>query len=470
MLTRQATTRSPWIGLVVAVAGVALTTVGIYGLREVVPAVSTGVVYLLVVLLVSSYWGLALGLATSVASTLAFNFFHIPPTGRFTIADPQNWVALGVYFAVALVVSAFANDARTRQEQALRGRREADLSAALAGVLLGAEADSLTTAARQVDAALDIDGVQLETGWEAGDERMLSLPLVADGERVGTVLVPRGTPDAAIARLREAIVPALAALMAARRRRARLEDQVVESRALRRGDVLKTTLLRAVSHDLRSPLTAIAAAAGGIDSPTLSQAQRSEIRDVVERETERLTRLVDDLLDLSRLEAGSADPATAEASIDEVIGAAAASPRVRGAVLDIDLDPALPPVSADPAQLERALANLLENCVRYSDGKPVTVRAHAQPKRLIVRISDHGPGIAKQDLERIFEPFYRADEARGAGSGLGLAIARGFVEANGGRLKAQSLPGQGTSFIMDLPIERRQSPSAAPAAAAKERR
>jgi two-component system sensor histidine kinase KdpD len=232
-----------------------------------------------------------------------------------------------------------------------------------------------------------------------------------------------------------------------------LEGELVETKALRRSDVLKTALLRAVSHDLRSPLTAISTAAGALGSPTLDTDQRSELTDVIMTETERLTRLVEDLLDLSRLESGTANPHPEPSYIEEVVDAAAGGPSLRGARLDIKLDDDLPPVHADPVQLERVLSNLLENAVRFSsNGEPVAVRASTTGTRLQLRITDHGPGIVAEDLERIFEPFYRGPDAAGHGSGLGLAIAKGFIEGNGGRVWARSLPGQGATFTIDLPL------------------
>jgi two-component system sensor histidine kinase KdpD len=413
---------------------------------------STGVLYLLAVMLVSSTWGLWLGILTSLASALAFNFFHIPPTGRLTIADAENLLGLGVYFAAAVVVSAFSDAARSRQDEAERRRREADLSAELALVVLGAAPGSLEQAAERIAAALELDDFGLAEGWLDGDDRYRAIPLLAAGERVGTALVPRDAPPEAFEQLEQRLAPALGALLDARRRRTVLESEVVETKALRRSDVLKTALLRAVSHDLRSPLTAISAAAGGIDSDTLGRDERAELKDVITTEAERLTRLVEDLLDLSRLESGSAEPHREPCSIEEVVDAASRSTALRATGLDIQLDDNLPPVEVDPAQLERVVSNLLENAARYSDGEPVAIRASTAGRRLQLRITDHGPGIAPEHLEHIFEPFYRAPTAAGRGSGLGLAITKGFVEGNGGRIWARSLPGQGSTFTVDLPL------------------
>jgi two-component system sensor histidine kinase KdpD len=210
-------------------------------------------------------------------------------------------------------------------------------------------------------------------------------------------------------------------------------------------------------------LTAIAAAAGGIDSTTLTPAQRREIKEVISGETDRLTSLVANLLDLSRLESGSLETRAEPNAIDEVLEVAARSPAMRGAELDVQLDADLPLIEADPAQLERALANLLENAARHAGGEPVAVRAHAHGPRLVVRITDRGPGIAEQDLARIYETFYRGANSTGSGSGLGLAIAKGLIEANGGRVWARSLPGQGATFGVDLPVAQTTVAEAEPA-------
>ena len=182
---------------------------------------------------------------------------------------------------------------------------------------------------------------------------------------------------------------------------------------------------------------------------------------MIETESERLTRLVENLLDLTRLQAGSADPQADWCAIDELVQAAVDSVSRPAAGFDVDLDPDLPLVRADAAQLERAVANVLENSSRFAGTKPVTIRGRAAGKFVVLRISDHGPGIPSEELERVFEAFHRS---RGSDSaGLGLAIARGFLEANGGRIRAESLPGQGTSFVIQVPIPV-EEPAGAPAA------
>ena len=458
--------RSTAVGLAVTVAAVAFTTAAIFGLRELVPVVSTGVVYMLAVLLVSSYWGLWLGILTALLSAATWNYFHIPPTGEFSIAEGENWVALAVFMIAALVTSTLAGSARTRAEEAERGRREADLTAEMARLLLGGSSgeDSLRAVAKRIAEAYDLPSVSVELTWVDSDDRRRALPLIVGGSRIGTVLVPAGTDREVLDALQDRVVPALETLVGAARRRGELESQVIETKALRRSNVVKTTLLRTVSHDLRSPLTAITTAAGGLSSDTLSDGQRKELSSVIATESERLSRLVDNLLDLSRLQAGSADPRPDWCAIDEVVNAALESVPAPVAGYDVELDPDLPLVRADAAQLERALANVLENSSRFAGEGPVTIRGRAADRFVILRVSDRGPGIAGDELERIFEPFHRSRERDGeGGSGLGLAIARGFLEANGGRIRAESLPGQGTSFVISVPIpaEVPASPAAA---------
>jgi len=447
---------SPVVGLAVAVASVAAITGVNYGLRELAPPVSTGVVYLLAVLLVSSYWGLGLGLVTGFLSAAAFNFSHIPPTGEFHIADAGNWVALGVFLIAAGVTSTLAHAASERAEEAERRRREADLTTEMARLLLGGSSteDSLRAAGRRIGAAFGLESVRVELSWVDSGPREKAFPLVVDRNRIGTVLVPKDADPASLEAIQERVVPALGTLVAAARRRAELESQVIETKALRRSDAVQKSLLRAVSHDFRSPLTAITTAVRGLRSGTLSDEARDELTSIAASETERLTRLVENLLDLSRLQAGGAAPRASSCSLEEIVRAAADASPEPDAGFDIALDDQLPGLNCDAAQLERAVANVLENSARFAGDRPVTVRARAAGAWLTLRVSDQGPGIARDELERIFEPFHRALDRPSRGSGLGLAIARGFVEANRGRLRAESVPGKGSTFVFQLPAAR----------------
>jgi two-component system, OmpR family, sensor histidine kinase KdpD len=447
--------RLPFAAGVVTAAGlVTIETLVLDLLDNIAAPVSLGVVYLLGVLLVSIVWGAALGIATSVVSALAFNFFHIPPTGRFTIADAENWVALVVFLLVAAAASSLAEGARHRAQEAEQSGRRAALAAELARVLLGAPdlPGALAPAAQRIAQAFGLASCRLVLEAVGDDERSAAIPLMRGDEQLGTLLVPRAEADAAAT-----VRPALEALLAAALERERLMSEVVETRALRRSDEIKTAVLRAVSHDLRSPLTAIVTAAEALTSPSIDDDDRRELAAGVTSESARLARLVDKLIELSRLQAGAAEPHRDWCSVEEVLREAADSAGVSPERLKLAVDRDLPLILADAGQLERAFANLLENAARYSGDQPISVRARVTGGRLLVRIVDRGPGIAPADQERIFEPFFRAG-GRDAGSGLGLAIVKGFVEANGGKVRVESLPGQGSSFVVALPL-----PEAVPA-------
>jgi two-component system sensor histidine kinase KdpD len=472
------------VGAIVALLAVALCTLIVYPLAHVAPVVSLGVVYLPAVLVVSVTWGAWLGVATAVLSAAAFNFFHLPPVGRFTLQSSENWVALAAFLVVAFLASSVAEVTRARTRDAEERRREADLAAEMARLLLRGNslAEVLPTAAARLAQTLDLSSAAIEMDTVEGDERRVAFPLREGTSRLGTLLVGAGTSEANLRRLQERVVPALEALMSAALERETLLGGVVETAALRRADTVKTALLRAVSHDLRSPLTAISAAGEAVGSPSLSPEERAELAAVIQEETKRLARLVDNLLDLSRLEAGAAEPHREWTSIEELIRSAVEEVGIVPGAFTLSIDRDLPLVSVDPVQMERAFVNVLENARRHSGGHPVSVRARAvrrlagargstpstqdgdggaQPlgqrvagDRVIVRVVDRGPGIPPAQLERVFEPFYRAGTPGSGhrGSGLGLAIARGFTEANAGTLHVESLPGQGATFVFEMPL------------------
>ncbi len=463
------TTTSVGRALLLSIAAVAVCTALIFPLREISPPVSTGVVYLLGVLVVSIYSSRWAGLLTSVLSAAAFNFFHIPPTGHIEVADGENWVALAVFLISAILASSLAEQARARAEEAEDRRREADLTARMATTLLGTTSlsDSLEKSGATIAEVLDLPWARVELG-ERMPEDGLVFPLRHAGAEIGTLVVPGDMPTSNLERLRGRIAPPLATLLAAAVDRDRLIGSAVEAGALRRSDELKTALLRSVSHDLRSPITAVLAAADALESVGLGEGDRLALATGVSAEARKLSDLVDKLLDLSRIEAGQAEPRTDWCSIEEVVVAAADGLGEGSASVRVSLDHGLPFVRADPAQLERAIANLLENAVRYSGGKESIVRARVLNGRLAVRIVDRGPGIPQPEIDRVFEPFYTVpDGGEHHGSGLGLSIARGFIEVNGGRVWAESVPGHGTTFVIEFPLEREGAPQASTAGAGR---
>jgi two-component system, OmpR family, sensor histidine kinase KdpD len=442
--------RSGLYGALASVAAVAVVTGAIELLKPHVPVLSLSVLYLLAVIPVAVVWGLTYAGVVSIASMLAFNWFFLPPVYTFTLADSRNWFALAVFLVTAVVVSELA--ARSRRQA-----RESALLARIATSLLehgsvSAELERIATEAAQ---ALHVEGARIELGPTTSAGGMTeSHPLAVAERRVGTIFL--GRPRQGSVRARRRLLPALASLLGVAIDRERLASEAFEAEALRRSDAMKTALLRAVSHDLRSPLMAILTSAGALAHGELSL-DRADKRDLVETilgEAERLDRLVSNLLDLSRLQAGAADPEPGLCAVEDLVLQALDEIEAAGDRIEVSfLEEESATVRVDVHQVERVLANLIENALHYSPlTERVRVQVNATASEVFMRVIDRGPGIAPGEAERIFEPFQRGSrtgEVRGAG--LGLAIARGFAEANGGRVWAESREGQGATFVLALP-------------------
>jgi two-component system sensor histidine kinase KdpD len=441
------------VGLLASAVAVAIVTAVIELLKPYVPVLSLGVLYVFAVLPIAVMYGLGLALVVSIASMLAFNWFHLPPVHTFTLADSENWFALAVYLATAVVVSELAARARRRAAAAEQREREAKLLSELATDLLSGrdlEVEIGEIGARAA-AVLGATSGEIELGEpHRPPARCSPFPLEIDGRMVATLYTPEGSdPTTAV---QHRFLPALAALLAVAVDHSKLERDALEAEALRRSDLVKTALLRAVSHDLRSPLTGIRTAIGALRNRTLqlSDTDRDELLETIELDADRLSRLVGDLLDLSRLEAGGATPESEVWSLDDLAREAVDS---LGARDRVDVVGEAPLVNADGVQVQRVIVNLIENALRFSPADArVVVRITATRKEAIVRVVDRGPGVPEGELERVFEPFYRRNRDTTSGAGLGLAIARGFAAANDGRVWAESRPGQGATFALALPV------------------
>ena len=442
------------VGVLASAGAVALVTAVISLLKPHVPLLSLGALYLFAVLPVAVIWGIAFAVPVAIASMLAFNWFYLPPTHTFVLHDSANWLALAVYSVTAVVVSELAARSRRRAVIAEQRERESALLAGVSTSLLqgGTVTDELERISARVAEVLGVADAWIELGAEpdSGQGRR-PYPLRVDERTVGTLYTAEGSaPDA---KVESRFLPAFASLLAVAIDRDELLREALEAETLRRSDAVKTAVLRAVTHDLRSPLTAISAAASGLENPSLAldEEDRAGLLETIRLESRRLNRLVGNLLDLSRLQAGAATPTPELWSVDELVGLAldelGADERV-----EVELAYELPPVRADAVQIQRTLVNVLENALHYSPpGSPVRVTAETRDGELVVRVADEGPGIAAAELERIFEPFQRGSAAGGrSGSGLGLAIARGFAEANGARLWAEPSD-HGAVLALSLP-------------------
>ena len=329
---------------------------------------------------------------------LTFNFLFLPPLYTFTLADTENWVALAIFLVTGIVVGDLAARVRRRAAEAEQREREEALLAEVAtsflqGTPVTEELDGLAERLRQV---LRAEHARVELGPQrdppAGESPH---ELRAGTRRVGTLYLREGAdPNLAI---RRRFLPALASLLAVAIDRERLTGEALEAEALRKSDTVKTAVLQAVSHDLQSPLTAIRAASENLRSGrlTLSDDDRAAMLETIETESGRLERLVRDLLDLSRLQAGAAEPMAELWTIDELVAQAIDDIGPLGERVTVSLPADLPPVQVDAAQVRRALANLLENAVKFSPpGELVSVKATATRREVIVRVVDHGPGVA----------------------------------------------------------------------------
>jgi len=441
--------------MVIAAASVAACTVVVALLTPTVPVRSAGVFYLVAVLAISSIYGLWLGLATSVVSALAFNFFFLPPLHTFTISSSGDWLALAAFALAALVTSQLAARERAEAEQATRRAAEAELGERLATLI--ANGSQLQTAlpllGRQAARALGARDGGIHLGPPAPSAQAgRAVPIELDGRRLGELRLidaPAGIAESADAARIGRILAGLIAL--GQEREQRLANEV-EAEALRRSNELTTALLRTVSHDFRSPLTAISTAAEGLRFAVLEGDER-ELVDTIAEQSGRLSRLVTNLLDLSRLESGAAVPAAEWVDVRDLVDAAVADVRANGDVpAEVEHESDLPLVRVDAAQLQRVLVNLLENAAKFSPpGTPVRISAAARGGRVTVSVADSGPGVPDSERAHIFRPFYRGAGGREPGSGLGLAIARGLATANGATLTLEPAHGTGATLTVSIP-------------------
>ncbi|MFC1402336.1 MULTISPECIES: sensor histidine kinase KdpD [Streptacidiphilus] len=411
--------------------------------------------------------GLFPALASAVVGSLLINWYFTPPLHTLTVADPQNIVAIAVFLAVALSVAYVVDLAASRTAEAARSRAEAETLSFLAGSVLSGE-KALPALLERVKETFQMESVALleradDFGpWTCAGSvgpAPVNRPEDADvdvpvGERLALALSGRVLPAGD-----RRVLGAFAAQAAEVLERRRLSEQAAEARRLAEGNRIRTALLAAVSHDLRTPLAGIKASVSSLRTEDLqwSAEDEAELLAGIEEGADRLDHLIGNLLDMSRLQTGSVVPLVREFDLDEVVPMALRG--VPDGTVRLDVPEDLPMVEGDPGLLERALANVVENAVKYqSEGRVLVsgsvLRLAGEPDRLEVRVADHGPGIPDEAKDKVFEPFQRyGDAPRGAGVGLGLAVARGFVESMGGSLTAEDTPGGGLTMVFTLRTE-----------------
>jgi two-component system sensor histidine kinase KdpD len=480
-------------------AGVAVVTAG-FRAAGITNATTIALAYLLVTLFVASLGDLSVAVATSVIATLCFNYFFLPPVGTFTIADPHNWIALVSFLIVSTVASRLSASAQARAREALDRRNELTrLFDLTRDILLTTEQEgALAAIARHVARRFELDRVAIAVpsrdGWqvhqggadnaelnssdldrafaasagvmefdartraygghrEVGSESgPLTLAPIRIGSRTIGLLATGGRP------LEPGTRDAVAGIVAIALERSQfLEERRGAELAQQRAE-LSSALLASLSHDLRTPLTAIRTAVSNLDSSSLAEDARREQAHVAAAELDRLTRLFDEILDMARIESGTVQPHRTWTTPAEVVEAAVshAAPWLAGRDVRIEArdDEA---VEIDPRLVSSALAHLLENAGRYAPDGPIDVRGWSDDQGLRLDVRDQGPGLQPHELERLFEPFYRGELFRNRmpGTGMGLAITRGLVAADGGHVWAENLSPRGACFSIAVPAKRR---------------
>jgi two-component system sensor histidine kinase KdpD len=493
--------RQNWIGSATALIGVAFVTLLYRLIITGVNDTTIALTYLLVVLAVASKYRLGPSITASLAGMICFNFFFLPPVGTFTVHDPQNWVALLAFLITAVTASQLSSAASERTREADKRREEVTELYRLSRAII-ATPDSetaLSSIARQVIEVFAFQYCAVFIPASGGNSRRLAAagaltftpsealinkafasgdPIVsresgsdktpAENGRISTsyiplkvgvrstgVLVVAGPPPAGGA------AEAIAGLVALALERARFLQEVSRTEALRQSDELKAAILASVSHDLRTPLTAIRTAVDSLLQEDIEW-DRSAVREfhlIISEEVERLTRLVRNLLEMARIEAGELQIAKRWESVSEIVYDVLdrCSTSIRNHQIDVQIDRQTPPVKVDSRLIGQALSLLISNAAMYSpSGSEISVRAAFEDGELKLSVSDQGPGITPDEQDRVFEKFYRGarvSETHREGTGMGLAVTRGIVEALGGKIWIESAPGGGATFTFSIPAE-----------------
>jgi len=446
-------------GWLVALLGPVLLTVVLSTFRDVVGLPTELMLFLALTVLVALVGGLWPAVVSAVVGFLLLNWFFTLPTGKLTVAEPENALALGVFVLVAAGVASVVDLAARRTTEAFRARAEASALAAVSRSVLSNE-DTAAAVVARLRETFTLDAVALlarqGTGWEvlaadgagpAPDPGSAQVVLAVDEERV-LALSGRVLP-ASDRRVLEAFASQVGIVLEQERLRAQAE----QARVLGEADATRTALLAAVSHDLRTPLATIRASVDGLTATDLDldEADRAALVGTLEESTARLERLIDNLLDLSRLQTGSVRAVLRSTSLDEVVPFAIEGYPPGAVVLDVPDD--LPLVRTDPGLLERVVANLVSNAVRHARvGSPVVVSSAVVGGDIVVRVVDDGPGVPDDVKEHMFDAFQRLGDTTGTGLGLGLAVADGLATAVGAEVAVEDTPGGGLTMLVTVPL------------------
>lgn len=464
-----------------AVVAVAICVITAAGYRLHVNQTTVALTFLVMVLLTSAYWGLRYAVVFAVGATAAFNFFFLPPIGTFTIADPQNWVALFAFLIVALVASNLAERARREAEGAEQRRREVERLYGLSQRLLASDnvlellnalpkyvketfsvgsvvamaADHATVYRSSLDALFEESVLRstLLRGEPITQAGVSYVPVRLGMRTVGALAISGGD-------LPRATLDALGSLTGLAVERARALQALSKNRAEQEHERLRTALLDSVTHEFRTPLTSIKASVTTLLSGAgLDDSGRRDLLAVIDEETDRLNRLVGEASEMAQLDSGMFKLDLQPHAIGDALNPALED--ARGALenhpLEVAVDAGLPHALMDVQRIREVLMHLLENAGKYSPpGSPVKITSEVQRDQLVTSIADRGPGIDSFEQPLIFEKFYRGQHQRymAPGTGMGLAIAKVIVEAHGGKIGVVSQLGSGSVFSFTLPIHK----------------
>jgi two-component system sensor histidine kinase KdpD len=440
-------------GWLVAVAGSAALTAALAASRAHIEQPSRFLLYLTVVLLAASVGGAGPAVGAALLATASLNWYFTPPFHTWTIEDAQNVLALVVFTAVGLLVAVLVTGLARRSADAQRARAEAEALARIAGSLAGAD-DPLPVMVERIRATLGVDGVALYAGDDA-------VPLV----RAGLVATPgSGTTislvDAtfvvagSLTREGRRVLEAFAAQLTTALEQRRLQREAAEAAVVAEADALRSALLRAVSHDLRTPLSSIKASVTSLLQGDVSWSpdEHKEFLLTIDEEADRLDHVVADLLDASRLEAGAVSPDLRPVALDDVAAASLATVSGLSGAIEVEIPAVLPMVLADPGLLERAIANLVANAAKVTPpGEVIRIVGTTAGEQVELRIIDRGPGVPESAREQMFQPFQRLGDSGAGGVGLGLTVAKGLVKAMDGAVVPEDTPGGGLTMVISMP-------------------
>lgn len=448
-------------GWVLATLGPAALTAILYLLRDSIGLPTEFMLYLALTVAVALAGGLWPSIVSAVTGFLALNYFFTPPTGQFTIADPENALALVVFVLVAVAVASVVDLAARQASQAFRARAEASALAAVSRSVLSGE-DTAVAVVSRLRETFNLTAVALlERDSDRSEWRALAVdgvdPALEPGAAQTVVEIDSHRVLALCGRVLPAsdrrVLEAFASQAGVVLEHRRLREQANHAEALEQVDAVRSALLGAVSHDLRTPLATIRAAVDVLVSPEvrLSADDDAILVGTVSAATARLERLIDNLLDLSRLQSGSVRPVLRATSLDEIVPLATEG--FAPGEVDVEVPETLPLVSTDPGLLERVVANIVSNAARHTPaGTPVLVTASCTQRVVELRVIDSGPGLSDELKERMFEPFQRLGDSSPDGLGLGLAVARGLSVAVGAELTAEDTPGGGLTMVLAVPL------------------